>query len=106
MPSAEGVLSVVNVVAAVLFIGLCVAIALRLVWRVAQFWRWHRPVPLLLKRDSVLFGAITIVFGIAMAARLFGIDGLRTNLIYVVFVDALIIGALGLWCWIEYRVID
>lgn len=97
---------IVNAVATFLFVGLLVAAVARMAWRLSLFHFRAIPVPLLLKRDLVFFGSLTLVFGLILLFRFFGVTGLSRNLAWIGGTDLLILGGLAVWVYVEFKEID
>jgi hypothetical protein len=95
--------TVINFVSATVFVVATIAIVRRLVQRVQLFYQAQEEVPILLKRDLGLFGGVLGFIGLALAARVIGIDGLRDNTLWLTITSLLIDVPLVYWVWVEYR---
>jgi hypothetical protein len=105
----ETIISAVNFVALAIFLALLGAILFSMARRIIFYHLADEPIPVLLKRGFVLFGALALLGGEAVLLRVIGID-LRGDpllmLIYTVQADVILLTSLGYYAKVELFDID
>jgi hypothetical protein len=95
-----------NTLSLVLFVVLAAAAGLRMANR---FWRIKRArlgLPILLKRDIVLFGALALYFGSVLVVLALGIQGLAQQWWWVMPRGIMVLAAMLYWVKVEYHLED
>lgn len=93
-----------NAAYGIAFIVITVLIFARLLYRLFEFWFTKTPVDALLKRDLLLWTAVTYLIGTGIAVRLLTIGPEVTGSWgWVVSRAFLVIGAAAYWAWVEYH---
>lgn len=96
-------LALFNIGSLLLFVVLAVLVSARMLWRLLSFILTETPVPILLKRDVLLFVALVIFFGLGLIALAFRWDGLRDNFFWVIPRTVFVLVAMAYWVWVEYH---
>jgi hypothetical protein len=99
----------VNITAFIIFLVLVGAIIFSMVRRLVIYRTAELPVPTLLKRGFVLFGALALLGFEAAILRIFGGDLLNdevVHLAYIVQSDIVMLGALGYYAKAEIFDVD
>jgi len=78
----------------------------RLAWRFGNFKFLGVPVPVLLKRDIVFFGAIVAYIGSGLLALLVSASGLAHEWWWIVPRSFGFLASMAYWVWVEYHLED
>lgn len=97
------VISILNGASLALFLVISVATAVKVGYRAWLYGLAQEKMPILLKRDLYLFSSIGLFILIRTALMLFGVAGLGTNILWIVFSDVLLLGPFVFWAWVEYH---
>lgn len=99
-------LEIFNILSLIIFVGLGTLAAIRMVWRFKNFIQYGIPVPVLLKRDIILFITFCTYFGTALIALLIGAQGLSKEPLWVIPRGVMVLLAMAYWVWVEYHLED
>lgn len=99
-------LDVVNAIYLVAFVALVLIIFVRLFLRLALYLLNRQAIPLLLKRDFLLFAVVFGNYGLIFTFRFLGISNLQGNPYWVIPSGGSILVALVVWAYIEIVKID
>ena len=102
-------ISLVNGVALVIFLVLLGATVFSMLLRVRDYRRARAPLPVILKRGLVLFGALSIIGAEATALRVLGVtlpEGSIERLTFTVQYDVILLGALAYYAKTELFDVD
>jgi len=106
MEFLNALLPAFNILSIIVFVGLAALAAVRMIWRWGNFIFYGLPVPVLLKRDIVLFSALGLYFGSILIALAFGWSGLGTEWWWVMPRGIMVLAAMAYWVKIEYALED
>jgi energy-coupling factor transporter transmembrane protein EcfT len=97
-------LELFNVISFIVFTVLLIAVFIRMFYRLGGYLFNREKVPLLLKRDVLLFGVLAVILGLILMLRVFGDDGLllRTSPVWMVASGLAANLAMGYWAYVEY----
>jgi hypothetical protein len=102
----DDVLGLFNLGSLGLFVVLAALAGARMAWRLWAFLSTSTSVPVLLRRDLVLLTSFAVYLGTALLALVLEWTNLRTEPLWVVPRAVLVLGAMGYWVWVEYRLDD
>lgn len=97
-----------NIFSLITFVSLAALAGSRMTYRLSRFMKFSQPVPILLKRDIVLFGALTIYFGsvlIVLGLQALGVEisSLGDKWWWVMPRGLMVLSAMAYWVWVEYN---
>lgn len=99
-------LNVFNILSLIIFVVLGTLAAFRMIWRFGNFIFYKVPVPVLLKRDIVLFSALSTYFGTILISYALGWTGLSKEPLWVIPRGIMVLAAMAYWVWVEYHLED
>lgn len=99
-------LSIFNVLSLIIFVTLASLAAFRMIWRFGNFVFFKVPVPVLLKRDIVFFGSLSLYFGSILVALVLGFTNLGKEPLWVIPRGIAVLAAMAYWVWVEYHLED
>jgi hypothetical protein len=99
-------LNVFNILSLIVFVGLGLLAGARMIWRLGNFMFFGYPVPVLLKRDIVLFSSLFLYFGSVLVILLIGAPNLGREPLWVIPRGLMVLSAMAYWVWVEYHLED
>jgi hypothetical protein len=100
-------LALVNAVALLIFVVLVTSCLFGMIRRAILYQRAENRLPVVLRRDIALFGALAVAVLELLAIRAFGIEFLPwTRLVFVLQWDALLLTGLAYWVKVELFDVD
>ena len=106
MELLNSILPTFNALTLVVFVGLLLAAAAPMLRRYTKIKRAHIKVPVLLRRDIVLFGALALYFGSVLPVLLLHIEGLAREWWWVMPRAIIVLSAMAYWVWVEWHLED
>jgi len=99
----DNLLALFNIASLITFVVLTTLGTLSMARRIIAFRHYGIPIPALLKRGMVLFGAFEIYFGSVLVALVTNATGLGHEVLWIVPRGLMVLGAMAYWVWIEYH---
>jgi CDP-diglyceride synthetase len=100
-------LALINALALLVFVVLVTACLFGMIRRVILYQRARQRLPVVLRRDLALFGALAVAVLELLAVRAFDIQFIEwTRLAFTLQWDALILGGLAYWVKVELFDVD
>lgn len=99
-------LEIFNLVVSILFTGLVGLAFLRMFYRLGRFLFSSTPVPLLLKRDLILFGILGSYTGASLILRAEALNWIREEPLWVVPSSLALLASIGFWTYVEFFRLD
>lgn len=100
---------IINLIASIVFLVLLGAVVYSMLKRVRDYRLAGEPLPLLLKRGVVLFGALALIGGEAVVLRVLNVSmpmGSVERLLFVLQADLILLGAMAYYAKVELVDLD
>lgn len=102
----QTLIEAISVISLLTFSTLIILAFARMFYRLGRYIFLHEKVPVLLKRDLVLFGVLGAYEFIILIFRIGGVSDLGSHPVWVLSTAIALNSAIAFWVWVEYFKID